>query len=398
MESLSSLAVAGGFMAGLGVLLALMLAFANKKLYVFEDPRIGAVEDLLPHVQLRGVRVRPAAGPSPRSRGRRFKVVALRQCTVSSKAAAALGVADRAGRRRPAAIEKNAWPGWPAPAASTSPSHARRATRACPPAARRSPRCPAAARPAPGAAWAWATATNAPASFGAIHHGRPVRPAGGGRATNAWPATTACEVCPLGLFSAWSRSPAIASGWQLQEPGRGRRGARSRLRGGLHRLRSSCAADAPPETDAPWPSNLAAVDYDWNDHLASREPIERCPTGAIVWLETPDRRCAAAPPRKILRNVRPVPLLKNQHDSWKSSCPCRSSRKCSPSPCWRPVAPAKDVKAVKYPGVRDAVDGNTAVIHVRARGVSDAAGAYPDHARRPRWASTGRRMLPEPGT
>jgi pyruvate-ferredoxin/flavodoxin oxidoreductase len=31
---------------------------------------------------------------------------------------------------------------------------------------------------------------------------------------------------------------------------------------------------------------------------------------------------------------------------------------------------------VKYPGIRDAVDGNTAVIHVE-REASDAAGAYP---------------------
>jgi len=37
---------------------------------------------------------------------------------------------------------------------------------------------------------------------------------------------------------------------------------------------------------------------------------------------------------------------------------------------------AKETKAVKYPGVRDAVDGNTAVIHVE-REASDAAGAYP---------------------
>jgi pyruvate-ferredoxin/flavodoxin oxidoreductase len=36
----------------------------------------------------------------------------------------------------------------------------------------------------------------------------------------------------------------------------------------------------------------------------------------------------------------------------------------------------KETKAVKYPGVRDAVDGNTAVIHVE-REASDAAGAYP---------------------
>ena len=40
------------------------------------------------------------------------------------------------------------------------------------------------------------------------------------------------------------------------------------------------------------------------------------------------------------------------------------------------VSPAPEVKAVKYPGVRDAVDGNTATIHVE-REASDAAGAYP---------------------
>ena len=36
----------------------------------------------------------------------------------------------------------------------------------------------------------------------------------------------------------------------------------------------------------------------------------------------------------------------------------------------------KETRAVKYPGVRDAVDGNTAVIHVEQE-ASDAAGAYP---------------------
>jgi pyruvate-ferredoxin/flavodoxin oxidoreductase len=39
-------------------------------------------------------------------------------------------------------------------------------------------------------------------------------------------------------------------------------------------------------------------------------------------------------------------------------------------------ATAKDSKTAKYPGVRNAVDGNTAVIHVE-REASDAAGAYP---------------------
>ncbi|MBI5919887.1 MAG: 4Fe-4S binding protein [Nitrosomonadales bacterium] len=36
-------------MAGLGALLALFLAIASKRLYVFEDPRIAQVEEMLPH-------------------------------------------------------------------------------------------------------------------------------------------------------------------------------------------------------------------------------------------------------------------------------------------------------------------------------------------------------------
>ena len=40
------------------------------------------------------------------------------------------------------------------------------------------------------------------------------------------------------------------------------------------------------------------------------------------------------------------------------------------------VAPATQANSAPYPGVRDAVDGNTAIIHVE-REASDAAGAYP---------------------
>lgn len=45
---MNSVLFAGVFMALLGGALAWMLAFANKRLYVFEDPRIEQVEDLLP--------------------------------------------------------------------------------------------------------------------------------------------------------------------------------------------------------------------------------------------------------------------------------------------------------------------------------------------------------------
>jgi Na+-translocating ferredoxin:NAD+ oxidoreductase RNF subunit RnfB len=48
VEQLGILGIAGGFMAGLGALLALMLAVASRRLFVYEDPRIDEVDALLP--------------------------------------------------------------------------------------------------------------------------------------------------------------------------------------------------------------------------------------------------------------------------------------------------------------------------------------------------------------
>lgn len=48
-ESINQLLIASLFMASLGSILAGVLAIANRRLYVYEDPKIDAVEDLLPH-------------------------------------------------------------------------------------------------------------------------------------------------------------------------------------------------------------------------------------------------------------------------------------------------------------------------------------------------------------
>ncbi len=48
MANFMNLVTAVSFMAALGLLLAAMLALANKRLFVFEDPRIDQVEELLP--------------------------------------------------------------------------------------------------------------------------------------------------------------------------------------------------------------------------------------------------------------------------------------------------------------------------------------------------------------
>ena len=48
-DSISQLLLASFFMASLGVILASILSFANRRLYVYEDPKIDEVEELLPH-------------------------------------------------------------------------------------------------------------------------------------------------------------------------------------------------------------------------------------------------------------------------------------------------------------------------------------------------------------
>jgi hypothetical protein len=52
--------------------------------------------------------------------------------------------------------------------------------------------------------------------------------------------------------------------------------------------------------------NLAVIDYSRNE-LADRRAIERCPTGAIVWLDggRADKGRAA---RKIIR-IQPLPVM-----------------------------------------------------------------------------------------
>lgn len=48
-ESINQLLIVALFMAGLGVILAGVLSIASRRLYVYEDPKIDEVEELLPH-------------------------------------------------------------------------------------------------------------------------------------------------------------------------------------------------------------------------------------------------------------------------------------------------------------------------------------------------------------
>jgi len=288
---LSSLALAGAFMAALGVGLAALLALANRKLYVFEDPRIEAVEDLLPKSNC-------GACGQPGCRAFAEKAVAGEvvpaECTVSSverrfDIAHLLGVAAGEVEKRVARL------------ACAGGSHVafQRARYAGHDSCRA-----AAVVSGGGKECAWGCLGLADCrdvcTFGAIHmdaHGLPVVDAA---------LCTACndcvEVCPKGLFSLepvsrklWVACKNLADGATAEASCEVACNACGK-----------CVADAAPGL-MKLAANLAVVDYAHNA-LARRQVIDRCPTGAIVWYENPDLPAKGAAARKILRNA-PLPVL-----------------------------------------------------------------------------------------
>jgi len=78
-----------------------------------------------------------------------------------------------------------------------------------------------------------------------------------------------------------------------------------------------CAADAP-EGLISMQNNLAVVDYSKNN-LATRLPIQRCPTGAIVWLEG-EKADKGAAAKKIIRKE-PLPIAVDQESTNPNAFP-----------------------------------------------------------------------------
>lgn len=290
MEALLWAAV---FMAGLGLLLGLVLALASKRLAVQEDPRIDEVEERLPHANCGACGYpgcRPfaealVAGKEPPSK-----------CTVSSAEGVAdiaefLGIDAGAEEKKVARL-----------ACAGGKNVARfRAEYTGQPSCRA-----AVAAGGGGKACAWGCLgladCEASCAFDAIHmneQGLPVVDEAKCVACND------CVVaCPLDLFSLqpvshklWVACKSLAEGDQALEECEVACTACGR-----------CAADAPGGLIS-IENNLARVDYAKN-HLASRFPIERCPTGAIVWLEDGGAVKGAAA-KKIIRKE-PLPILEPQ--------------------------------------------------------------------------------------
>jgi Na+-translocating ferredoxin:NAD+ oxidoreductase RNF subunit RnfB len=287
---LSAFLIAAGFMALLGVVLGTVLAVASKKLAVEEDPRIDTVEEMLPHANCGACGYpgcRPFAealvkGEAPPSK-----------CTVNSAegvaaVAAFLGVDAGAEEKRIARLA----------------CHGGRNVARFQADYQGQPSCRAAvAAGGGGKACRWGCLgladCEASCTFDAIHmneQGLPVVD------PEKCVACNDCVVaCPLDLFSLLPVSQklfvackSLAEGDQALSECEVACTACGR-----------CAADAP-EGLISIQNNLAVIDPSRN-HLASRFPIERCPTGAIGWWEGGTFHKGAAA-KKIIRKD-PLPIL-----------------------------------------------------------------------------------------
>lgn len=273
------------FMGILGLLLSSMLAFANKKLWVFEDPRIDEIESMLPATNCGAC---GNAGCRPFAEALISGEVKPAQCTVSSpemisEIADYLGVDIGDVAKRVARL------------ACAGGSHvARNRARY-----KGLESCRAASVVSGGPkSCTWGCIGLADCAevcdFDAITmdiHGLPVVDA---------EKCTACEdcveICPKGLFSI---QPADRRLWVA---------CKNLEHGDMAEMECEvactacerCAKDSP-EGLITIQNNLAVVDYSKNS-LASPVATERCPTGAIVWLDDDKGPVKGIYAKRIVRN------------------------------------------------------------------------------------------------
>jgi len=287
---METILTAVGFMAVLGLILASVLVVANKRLYVFEDPRIDQVEELLPKAN---------CGACGTAGCRQFAEKLVQgeiepgKCTVNTKEmnqviADFLGVDLGAGEKRVARL---------ACAGGIHVAYIRASyggVQSCRGAALVS-------GGGKGCSWGCLGLGDCAevCEFDAIHldkHGLPVV---------SEDKCTACgdcvTVCPKDLFSLHPVSHRLWVACKNQELGDEAQ----------HQCQVVCTACGRCAQDSPEGlieirDNLAVIDYAKNS-LASKVAIERCPTGAIVWLEKDGTVVKGRDARKVIRKA-PLPV------------------------------------------------------------------------------------------
>ena len=268
MTSLLNILVAVGFMAGLGLILASVLVIANRRLFVYEDPKIDDVEELLPHSNC-------GACGTAGCRAFAEKLVAGElqpgACTVNGTEmnqviATFLGVELGTHEKRVARL-----------ACAGGSNVARRHGDY-----RGVESCRAAALVAgggKGCAWGCLGLADCErvCDLDAIIMDRHDLP------QVIDDLCTACgdcvDICPRDLFSLQPLSHHLWVACKNLEKGEAAEAECAVTCNGCGR----CALDAPGDL-VTMADNLAVIDYSQNAK-AARIAIERCPTGAIVWLE-----------------------------------------------------------------------------------------------------------------
>ncbi len=269
---ISSIITAALFMVALGAVLAIILAIANKKLFVYEDPRIDQVDEMLPQAQCGACGV-PGCRPFAEAVVKGTKNPSA--CTVNTpeknaEIAAFIGVEMEATERLVARL---------ACAGGTHVAYTRAqysGLQTCQAAA-------AVSGGGKGCSWGCLGLADCEevCDFDAIfmdEHGLPIV---------IEDKCTACndciEVCPKDLFSLQPVNNKLFVACKSLDEGDK----------ALQECEVACTACERCVVDAPAglieiKNNLAVINYDRYDAMTQdRTPIERCPTGAIVWIDSP---------------------------------------------------------------------------------------------------------------
>ena len=286
--TLMGIAAAAGFMLALGVLLAAVLALANRKLYVYEDPRIDDVEEMLPHANC-GACGKPGCRPFAEALVKGEGDAGL--CTPNSQEMTQ-AIADFLGVELGEHVKRVARL---ACAGGTHVAYFRAEYSGL-------KSCRAAALVSgggKGCTWGCLGLGDCESAceFDAIKmnsYGLPVV-----SEDNCVACNDCVEVCPKDLFSIqpvthklWVACKSLAEEDVAEQDCEVACTACGR-----------CVVDAPEGLIA-IQSNLAVIDYSKND-LASKVAIERCPTGAIVWME--DKKTVKGGGAKKILRMEPLP-------------------------------------------------------------------------------------------